>query len=77
MAIAERELPAETLSLLADKAEIRRIVEEQYQKMGMVYDPAATAERAQQMVGECLRAHGIKPEDNDASRGIIAARDDY
>ena len=68
MAIAERELPAEMLNLLADKAEIRRIVDEQYQKMGMVYDPAATAERAQQMVAECLRAHGIKPEDNDASR---------
>ena len=76
MAIAG-ELSAETLSLRADKTEIRRIVEEQYQKMGMVYDPAATAERAQQLVAECLRAHGIKPEDNDASRGIIAARDDY
>ena len=77
MAIAERELPAEMLPLRADKAEIQRIVAEQYQKMGIVYDPSATAERAQQMVGECLRAHGITPEDNDASRGIIEARDDY
>ncbi len=77
MATIERELQTDTSSLMADKAEIRRIVEEQYQKMSMVYDPSATAERAQQMVGECLRAHGIKPEDNDASRGIIEARDDY
>ena len=40
-----------------------------------LYAQAATAERAQQMVGECQRAHGIKPEDNIFSRGIIAARD--
>ena len=64
-------------SLVADKAEMRRVVDEQYKIMGIRFDPAATAELAQQLVGECLRAHGIKPEDNDASRAIIAARDDY
>ena len=76
MATIERELQTDISSLMADKAEIRRVVEEQYQKMGLVFNPAATAERAQQMVGDCLRAHGIKPEDNIFSRGIIAARDE-
>ena len=73
MAIAENEIQ----SLVADKAEMRRVVDEQYKIMGVHFDPAATAELAQQLVGECLRAHGIRPKDNDASRAIIAARDDY
>ncbi len=73
MAIAEREIE----SLLADKGEMRRIVDAEYEKMGIPFDPTATAELAQQIVGECLRAHGIRPEDNDASQAIIAARDDY
>jgi len=64
-------------SLLADKDEMRRIVDAEYEKMGIPFDPTATAELAQQLVGECLRAHGIRPEDNDASQAIIAARDDY
>ena len=73
MAIAEREIE----SLLADKGELKRIVDAEYEKMGIPFDPTATAELAQQLVGECLRAHGIRPEDNDASQAIIAARDDY
>ncbi len=72
MAIAENEVA----SLVADKAEMRRVVDEQYRIMGVRYDPTATAELAQQLVGDCLRAHGIKPEDNIFSRGIIAAREE-
>lgn len=72
MAIAEREIR----SLLADKAEMRLIVDAEYEKMGIPFDPTATAELAQELVGECLRAHGIRPEDNIFSRGIIAAREE-
>lgn len=72
MAIAESQIQ----SLLADKAEMRRIVDAEYEKMGIPFDPTATAELAQQLVGECLRAHGIRPEDNIFSRGIIAAREE-
>lgn len=72
MAIAESEIQ----SLLADKAEMRRIVDAEYEKMGIPFDPTATAELAQELVGECLRTHGIKAEDNIFSRGIIAARDE-
>lgn len=72
MAIAENEIQ----SLRADKAEMRRIVDAEYGKMGIPFDPTTTAELAQRLVGECLRAHGLKPEDNIFSRGIIAARDE-
>ena len=72
MTIAENE----NQPLVVDKAEMRRVVDEQYKIMGVPFDPAATAELAQQFVGERLRAHGIKPEDNIFSRGIIAAREE-
>lgn len=57
-----------------DKTEIRRIVAEQNAAVGFVPDPAATAEKAQALVAELLRAKGIRPEDNIFSCGIIAAR---
>ncbi len=72
MAVLERELTPS----VTGKTEIQKIVDEQYKLMGIEYDPTMTAEMAQKMVGECLEAHGIRPEDNDASRGIIAARED-
>ncbi len=68
---------AELSALFADKDEIRRIVEEQNLLMGHVHDPTATAEEAQALVAADLRRHGIRPEDNDASCAIIAARDEY
>ena len=71
MALLEREIK----TLYADKEEMRRIVEEQYNLMGIEFDPTATAEMAQKMVGECLEVHGIRPEENIFSRGIVAARD--
>ncbi len=76
MAMTETDLSA----FFADKAEMRRIVEEQNRIMGFVHDPALAAlkiEEVQAMVGEDLRRHGIRPEDNDASCAIIAARHDY
>jgi len=72
MAVLEREMTPS----VTDKTEIQRIVDEQYKLMGIEYDPTMTAEMAQKMVGECLKAHGISPEENIFSRGIIAARDE-
>jgi len=73
MAILESEIEA----LYADKEEIRRIVDEQYQLMGIPTHTTVTIEEMQAMVAEDLRKAGIRPEDCDASRAIIAARDDY
>ena len=73
MAIAESEIQ----SLVADKDEIRRIVEEQYRLMGIPTAPSVTIEEMQATVAESLQRAGIRPEDCDASRAIIAARDDY
>ena len=73
MAILESEIE----SMYADKEEIRRIVNEQNRLMGFLPDPTVTVERMQACVAESLLAAGIRPEDNDASRAIIAAREDY
>ncbi len=59
-------------TLFLDKTEIQRIVAEQNRRMGFVPDPSATAQKAR----ELMRALGIRPEDNLASCGIIAARDE-
>ncbi len=72
MAIAENEIE----SLLLDKEEIRRIVAEQNAKSGFVPDPTATPQRARALVEACLRAKGLRPEDNIFSRGIIEAREE-
>ena len=58
--------------LFADKAKIREIVNRVNAEIGFVPDPAATAEKAQKMMLDA----GIRPEDNLASCGIIAARDE-
>lgn len=63
-------------ALLADKTELRRLMAEQNELMGFIPDPTATAEKAQAMTAACLQAQGLSPEDNIASRGIIAARDE-
>ncbi len=77
MAIIENELVANDLqSLVFDKAEARRIVAEQNAISGFVPNPDATAQTAQALVGACLLARGIKPEDNIFSRGIVEAREE-
>lgn len=59
-------------SLFADKQAIRKLVAEQNIEMGFVKDPAATPQRTREM----MFALGIRPEDNEFSRAIIAARDE-
>lgn len=63
-------------SMLADKKALLKIVERLDEEMGIAYDPTATAEKAQAMTAERLQAHGLRPEDNIASRAIIAARNE-
>ena len=58
--------------LLVDKKEIQRIVAQQEQALGFPEEPHATPQRAREM----MRALGIRPEDNEFSRGLIAARDE-
>lgn len=58
--------------LFADKSAIQRLVAEQYAAMEIPDDPAATPQKAQAMT----LAAGIRPEDNEFSRGIIHAREE-
>jgi len=52
--------------------EIRAIVAQQFEELGIEYDPAATAEDSVR----AMLADGIRPEDNFLSRAIIAAREE-
>jgi hypothetical protein len=54
-------------ALIADKAALREILEEQDRLTGFVPDPAATPQKAR----EIMLADGVRPEDNIASRDII------
>ena len=58
--------------LFADKAEIQRLAAEIFEDMGIPDDPTATPQK----VRELMLALGIHPEDNEFSRGIIAAREE-
>jgi hypothetical protein len=62
----------DTRPRFVDKGMVRKIIDEQNERMGFTPDPAATPERAQ----AATRALGIRPEDNLLSSGIIAARDE-
>lgn len=55
-----------------DKKKIQKIVAEQNRVIGFVPDPAATPQKAREM----MLALGIRPEDNLGSSDIIAARDE-
>jgi hypothetical protein len=68
MALAERDIRP----LFADKEHLKRLLETQDALMGFVPDPTATAQRAREMMLE----DGIRPEDNEFSRGIIAMREE-
>ena len=52
--------------------EFRAIVARQFEEFGIDYDPTATAEDSRR----ALLAAGLRPEDNEISRGIIAAREE-
>lgn len=56
---------------VADKETIRGIVDETFARMGIHAEPVG-AERLQQMMLE----HGIKPEDNLFSRGLLEMREE-
>ena len=64
--------PSEAQRLFADKPEIQRLVAEISAEMGTLDDPSATPQKAREM----MLALGIRPEDNEFSRGIIAAREE-
>lgn len=55
-----------------DKKKIQKFVAEQNRVIGFVPDPAATPQKAREM----MLALGIRPEDNLGSSDIIAARDE-
>ncbi len=52
--------------------ELRAIVAQQFEELGIEYDPTATAEDARR----AMRAEGIRAEDNEFSQDIIAAREE-
>jgi hypothetical protein len=58
--------------LVADKKAIQETVARVNAETGFVPDPTATPQKAR----ELMRALGIRAEDNMASCGIIAARDE-
>jgi hypothetical protein len=58
-------------SLIADKAALRKILEEQDKRTGFVPDPTATPQKAR----ELMIADGVRPEDNIGSRDIIRMRE--
>jgi len=55
-----------------DKTEIRKIVEERNRQMGIVPDPTITPQKVRQMMID----DGVRPEDNQGSRGISEAREE-
>ncbi len=69
MAVARKSTTAE---LFANKKEIQCLVAEQSKLMGIPDDPTATPQKARAM----MLALGIRAEDNEFSRGIIAAREE-
>jgi hypothetical protein len=54
-----------------DKKPLQQQVRERYARMGLLQEPSLTAEELQAL----MQAQGVRPEDNLASCGIIAARD--
>ena len=58
--------------LLADKKEIQRLIVQQGQFLGFPDNPHATPQRAREM----MKALGIRPEDNEFSCGLAAAREE-
>ena len=58
--------------LFVDKTRLQNIVADHYEQAGIAHDPAMTPEKVQAM----MRVLGIRAEDNMASCGIIAARNE-
>jgi hypothetical protein len=58
-------------TLVADKAALRRILEEQDKLTGFIPDPTATPQKAR----ELMLADGVRAEENIGSRDIIRVRE--
>jgi hypothetical protein len=58
--------------MFIDKTKIREILARHHAEQGIVLDPAMTPAKLRQNMID----HGVRPEDNLASCGIIAARNE-
>ena len=76
MAVLEKavvNLKADALFISAEAMEeLRAMAARQFEEFGIEYDPHVTVEQIRAM----MRAEGIRAEDNEFSRGIIAAREE-
>ena len=74
MTVLEKTRPNAEALFISEKQmdELRAIVAQQFEELGIEYDPTATAEDSRR----AIRAAGFRPEDNEFSRGIIAAREE-
>ena len=59
-------------ALIANKDEIMQLLAQVYVRLGIVYDPAATAQKSRAL----MLQDGVRPEDNAFSCALIAARDE-
>ncbi|MBC8140784.1 MAG: hypothetical protein H7Y38_05020 [Armatimonadetes bacterium] len=57
---------------VANKEELKQILQSVYARLGVAYDKEATAKQAR----ELMQKDGVRPEDNSLSCAIIAARDE-
>ena len=64
-------IPSNSSSMVANKAALRQILENQDRQTGFVPDPSATPLKAR----ELMIAQGIRPEDNEFSREIRRMRE--
>jgi len=74
MATLEKTRPGvETLFIGEEQMEgLRAIAARQFEELEIEYDPTATAEDSRR----AFLGAGFRPEDNEFSRGIIAAREE-
>lgn len=74
MAILEKPHPDVAALFISPEqmGKFRAIVAQQFEEFGIEYDPTATAEDSR----KAMRAEGIRAEDNEFSRAIIAAREE-
>ncbi len=72
MAEAVHNFDVQAKPRFADKAELAKVMREHNRLMDFVPDAGATIEGVRRMMFDC----GIRPDDNEFSRSIVAARDD-
>ena len=57
---------------IANKEELLRLLQTQYARLGVTFDPAATAQKARALALQ----DGVRPEENAFSCALIKARDE-